>query len=186
MSKKLLFLRHSESELDFSIPASQWGLSRRGRRQAKELALSGSFDDVEYVITSEEKKALQTATPIAERNSLTIYEMSEFNELNRDVATPVTIAEYEAAVKRALEHPHQNIHGWERASKALKRFTRGVHITKSGDGERILVVSHGIVLTLYFGLLTNEMDNLYKRWKKLGFDDWGIVKNEKVVKDIIH
>jgi broad specificity phosphatase PhoE len=186
LNQKLFFLRHCESELDFNIPASQWSLSGKGELHAKRLASSGHFDDVEVIITSEEKKAHQTAHPIAKRNSLSIQEMPNFNELDRDVATPLTKNEYETSVKRALENPHEDVHGWETTSSALRRFTSGVDDVKKKEETKLLIVSHGIVLTLYFGVLTHQMDNLYTRWKKLSFGAWGVVEGGNVVKDIIN
>ena len=79
LNKRLFFLRHCESELDFNMPASQWRLSAKGEQHARRLASSGQFDDVETIITSEEEKAHQTAHPIAKRNSLSIREMPNFN-----------------------------------------------------------------------------------------------------------
>ena len=101
------------------------------------------------------------------------------------MATPLTKNEYEKSVKWAFENPHKGIHGWETTSSALKRFTRAVEEVKKREEERILIVSHGIVLSLYFGVLTHQMDNLYSRWKKLAFGAWGIVEDRNVLKDIV-
>lgn len=186
MNKRLVFLRHCESELDFNIPASQWRLSAKGEQHARRLASSGHFDDVEVIISSEEKKAHQTAHPIAKRNSLSIREMPNFNELDRDVATPLTKNEYESCVKRAFENPHEGVHGWETTSSALKRFTRGIEEVKKREEPKILIVSHGIVLTLYFGVLTHQMNQLFNRWKKLTFGAYGIIEDGNVVRDIVN
>ncbi|MBD3157597.1 MAG: hypothetical protein GF309_02300 [Candidatus Lokiarchaeota archaeon] len=186
LEKELIFLRHCESELDFNIPVSQWSLSAKGKQHAKKLASSGQFDDVETIIASEEKKAHQTAQPIAKRNSLSIMELPNFNELNRDVATPLTKNEYEKSVKLAFEKPHEGVHGWETTSSALKRFTRGVEEVKKRQETKILLVSHGIILTLYFGVLTQQMDQLFNRWKKLTFGACGIIEDGNVVRDIVN
>ncbi len=39
-------------------------------------------------------------------------------------------------------------------------------------------------MSLYFAYLQNKLDDIFPRWKKLGFLGWGIVHNGKVVKDV--
>jgi len=78
------------------------------------------------------------------------------------------------------------MHGWETALHALCRFT-GVleEIASEEEDRRILIVSHGCVLSLYFADLLNSLDNVYERWRKIRFCSWGKVESGKVLKDII-
>ena len=78
------------------------------------------------------------------------------------------------------------IHGWETIDSAMKRFNQGVEeLSSKYHSKKLLVVSHGIVLTMYFASLLNCMDEAFDRWKKLRFCSYGIVKNGEVIKDII-
>ena len=41
------------------------------------------------------------------------------------------------------------------------------------------------LIMTYFSYLQNELDNVFKKWKKLGFLNYGIIENGKVIKDIL-
>ena len=56
---------------------------------------------------------------------------------------------------------------------------------KKYENKKILIVAHGTVMTLYFSYLQGELDKAFGRWKNLGFCDFGIIKNNKVIKDIM-
>ena len=78
------------------------------------------------------------------------------------------------------------IEGWESAHNALTRFQKIIEeIDMKYSDKRILIVSHGIVLTLYFvKLLEIPSNEFFSRWKSLLFCDWGVVKEGKVIKDM--
>jgi broad specificity phosphatase PhoE len=68
-----------------------------------------------------------------------------------------------------------------------KRFSNAVEEIISGSNANdLLIVAHGIVLTLYFAKLEGRLDRAFERWKKLRFLDWGITSNGRVVRDINH
>ena len=60
---------------------------------------------------------------------------------------------------------------------------RGVDRIK--EVENILIVSHGIVLTLYFAKLMDMMEVAYQRWVQLKFLSYGIVEDGVVKQDIV-
>ena len=77
-------------------------------------------------------------------------------------------------------------HGWETAHHALERFKKAIEeIDKKYDKKKIIICSHGTVMTLYFAHLKNEMDDLISRWRGLKFGAVGIIKNNKIVRDIV-
>ncbi|MCD6522724.1 MAG: histidine phosphatase family protein [Candidatus Diapherotrites archaeon] len=80
----LIFLRHAEVEIDKNKPISEWPLSDYGKRHAETVANSGIFDDVDVIISSAERKAYQTAEPIARRIGKNIIQYKELNKLDRD------------------------------------------------------------------------------------------------------
>ena len=76
--------------------------------------------------------------------------------------------------------------GWESSNKALSRFKGTIEeIDEKYKGKNILIVSHGTVLTLYFSDLLGKMENSMKRWEEIRFCAFGMVKNKKVIKDIV-
>ncbi|MBI3031852.1 histidine phosphatase family protein [Candidatus Woesearchaeota archaeon] len=80
----------------------------------------------------------------------------------------------------------QSRHRWETAQNALSRYEDSIEqINKEYEGKNILIVSHGTVMSLYFAKLTGTMGQIVEREKKLGYCDYGIVKDGHVVKDIV-
>ncbi|UCE10248.1 MAG: histidine phosphatase family protein [Candidatus Thorarchaeota archaeon] len=185
MSKELYFLRHAETSIVYELPPSKWPLSGKGREQAVKLALLGTFDEVDVLISSEEPKAYQTAGPLAIKCKVPIIQDPYFNELNRDHGLMMTTAGYRQAIHRALVNPDHEELGWEKPRAALKRFLAGVaNVESRYNSDKILVVSHGVVLTLYFSHLLGIEEHSPERWDNLGFCDWGLVRDGQVERDL--
>lgn len=62
-----IFLRHAETKVDRNIKISQWTLTEKGKKDALKLSQLNVFKDFNIIITSNEEKAYQTATPLAEK-----------------------------------------------------------------------------------------------------------------------
>ena len=177
-------LRHGDVDVDPSKPASEWALSDRGRNSALKLVDKGIFANTDLIYCSEEKKAYSTAEIIADSLGKKVLKLSNFKELNRNKAG--FLESYDNAVKEAFTNPSQSRNNWEPCTEALKRFRKGIEIlNEKHESKKILIVSHGIVLTLYFAYLKREMNHLFSRWNKLNFLSYGIVEDSMVVKDII-
>ena len=102
MNNKFIFLRHALTKIDPSKPADQWELSEEGIKGIKEIVNTGVFDDIDLIVSSAEKKAIQTGTFIAERLGKEIIIDANFNELNRGFSYQASKEEYEKKVKKAL------------------------------------------------------------------------------------
>ena len=167
-------------------------MSLFGKSQAVKLALSGVFNDVDVFIASEEPKAFQTAALVALRQKKTVVRNPLFNELNRDGGFYLTSSQYKAAVHAVLKDNSFQIDGWETATGALNRFKKGIEdLLTEHDSKRILITTHGIVLAMFFAFLLETELNIpipeiaLVRWDELRHCNWGIVKDNQVVKDII-
>ena len=184
-SNTVYLLRHAHTEVDSGHPVSSWSLSSKGLEQARAAkdAIGLNFDSI---YSSSEKKAIQTAEiflPSPENNILTNHLL---NELNRDAGPFMTSEDYKKAVKFALENPEHGVHHWEPARNAYRRFLQGIkQIEEENAGAIILVVSHGLVLSLFFAYALGQIESIYKRWRKLESCSWGIMKNSTIIKDIV-
>ena len=109
------------------------------------------------------------------------------NELNRGNDFKDSQKEYEDTISKVFLQMNSKVGQWESAHNALIRFQKIVEeIDMRYNGKKILIVSHGIVLTLYFvKLLDIPSNELFSRWKSLLFCDWGVVKEGEVIKDIV-
>ncbi len=186
MTAELVFLRHAEPEVRIELPPSQWGLSKEGKAQNVVFACTGVFDDVQAVYSSSEKKAYHTAVPLAIRSRQRVNVETALNELNRDQGLCLSTNQYRDAVRQILRDRNFVVDDWESATRALSRFRAGVSgIAAEHPDEKVLIVTHGIVMTLYFSNLLNDWRQAFDRWSSLKFLTWGVVKDFQVVKDLM-
>jgi len=186
MNNTLIFLRHAKTKIDKSIPISDWILTKEGLREAKNIVNIPEFQDTNVIISSGEKKAHDTVRPLAKKLNKKIIQINELNELKRFNGETLTSEEYEKMKVKIFKDLDYTDHGWETSKHALNRFKKAVEkIDKKYENKKVLIVTHGTVMTLYFASLQNKLDELMKRWKNLGTCNWGIVKNNKVIRDII-
>jgi broad specificity phosphatase PhoE len=185
MSKNIYFLRHADTKVVYELPPSKWPLSKRGREQAVRLALLGVFDHIDVVISSEEPKAYQTAGPLAIKCKVPIIQNPYFNEINRDYGLMMTTAGYNHTIHKVLVDPDHEEYGWEKPSAALRRFLAGVaNVESEYNSDSILIVTHGVVLTLYFSHLLGIVEHSPERWDNLENCAWGHVQDGQVERDL--
>ncbi|NHK31078.1 MAG: histidine phosphatase family protein [Asgard group archaeon] len=88
-------------------------------------------------------------------------------------------------VRKAVKNRDQSYDNWETAQYALTRFSNGISkINAECHNKIILIVSHGIVLNLYFANFKSKINQTYKFWLTVDFCDYGIIQNEVIIKDI--
>lgn len=186
MNNLLFFLRHAETMIDPTIKISEWELSEIGKEQAKELAHLEIFQNFNFIFSSPERKAIETIEPLAKKLGKEIMILDDLRELERDLGKYLdSREEYRKIVKMALENRDYNFNNWERASIALERFEKEIKkIDQQYQKSKILIVSHGLVLSLYFAKKRKVLNFVFDRWKKTGFCDYGIIKESKIIKDI--
>jgi len=187
MNNELLFIRHGKTKIDKSIPIADWDLDEKGYEQAKEVVDINEFQDVDVILSSTEKKAFLTVKPLANKLGKEIVQIKELGEIDRGKSGgSISKQEYDEMKVKIFKDLDFTDYGWETANHALNRFKKAVEeIDTKYEGKKILIAVHGSVMNLYFADLQGKLDNIFERWKKLGFGDWGIVKNRKVIKDIV-
>ncbi len=186
MNNELIFIRHAKTKKDTNIPIEDWVLTEEGEKQAEQIANSGEFDDVDILISSDENKAYLTIKPLADKLNKKIIRIKNLGEIKRPDSEKLPTEEYEDIKKKIFEDLDYTEYNWETANHALKRFKKAIEENdKEYDNKKILICAHGTVLTLYFAYLSNKLNELMTRWKSLEFGSHGIVKNNKVVEDIV-
>lgn len=186
MKNELIFIRHAKTKVDKNIPIEDWILTEEGEEKAEQIAGLREFNDIDVLISSNEKKAYLTIKPLADKLNKKIIQIEDLGEIKRPNSEKLTLEEYEKMKELIFEDLNFTKHGWETANHALNRFKSAVEkIDKNYDGKKILISAHGTVMTLYFAYLLGKLNELMIRWKSLEPGDYGIVKGGKVVKDII-
>ena len=186
MTNSLYLLRHAETKVDFSTPVRDWPITVNGTEQARALAKSKAFSAIDGIIHSSEGKARQTAEVFAEGLDVQMYQISGLDELYREHEGILTNEEYRDRVRRTLIDPDRAVPGWESGTSALDRFEDSVKkIDIMFHQKNVLIISHGIVLTLYFCKLKGFESIAFERWSQLKFLSWGLVRDGGVLVDIV-
>ena len=181
MNNTFYFLRHGETKKDSNIPISKWLLSDKGEQQSRKVAQEDVFKNIDIIFSSTEKKAYQTAKPIADKLRKEIIQLEEIGELNRDKGGFMEPQEYEESVKYCFENLDKSMNNWETAVHALDRFSRKIEeLNKQYENKKILIVGHGFTINLYFARLLNNLDQIYKRFYTNDYIDWGAIRNQEL------
>ncbi len=185
MNNTFYFLRHGETKIDKNTPVSKWILSEAGKIQAERVAKEGIFDDVDLIFSSTEAKAYKTVLLTAEKLGKKIIKLEAICEINRDNGGFLEMEEYKKTIEQCLKNPDKSFNSWETANHALERFSKQIsELDKECSNKKILVAGHGFTINMYFAKLLGVLDKAYERLGRNDFVDWGIVRNQAVVKDI--
>lgn len=187
MNNTFILLRHAQTLIDLSIPTEKWKISEQGEKKIKKLVETGIFDDVELLFSSDEEKAVKTIEHLSKRIGKKPIISSSFREIYRGKENIQTQEKYERVIEKILVDNNFRYKDWESTETAINRFKKGIlSIDERNQNRKILIVSHGLILTIYFAnILKCPSRIIFERWKKTEFCGWGIVKDEKVIKDIV-
>lgn len=184
MLTRIVILRHAETQLDMVTSASEWILSEEGVSSCKAMANSGVFSDIEAIYSSSEPKAIMTAEPFSNKLGLTVKSLSELKELDRGEIF-LSNDGYLEAVRSSLSFPVKEVQGWEHPEIALQRFGNVISSISMSNYKRVLVVSHGLVISLFLALHLNAREDAFDRWKRLKFLSWGEIIGNTMLRDIV-
>jgi len=173
MKNTYVLFRHALTTIDKTQPADKWVISEKGIKQVCKTIASGKFDDIDIIVCSTEKKAIQTAFYLSERIGKDIKLNPNFRELDRGDKFVKNKENYETLVWRTFNNPTESSFGWEKAKEALTRFQRGIkRLENSYSNKKIFLVSHGIILTLFIADYYNwDSKKTFEYWRDLGFCD---------------
>jgi broad specificity phosphatase PhoE len=145
------YLTHPEVIIDPGVPVTEWGLSNRGRTRIQQVVKSKALLGITRVVSSAERKAIETADLIAQAMRLGVEIRPRMHENDRSATGYLPKDEFEAVADRFFAEPTQSVRGWERAIDAQRRIVAEVEETlalpPAGD---ILYVGHGGVGTLLY------------------------------------
>lgn len=157
MSRLLRYLSHPQVQIDANIPVPDWGLSDIGRTRTLAIGKRASLDKTMAIVSSAEKKAVETAEIVASFLSIKPTQIAAMHENDRSATGFLPPDEFERIADLFFKHPKKSIKGWERAIDAQARIvseTRALcNRQTSGD---ILVVGHGGVGTLLYAHFANK------------------------------
>jgi broad specificity phosphatase PhoE len=151
MTVHIRYLTHPQVKIEPDVPVPSWGLSDVGRIRTEALANAGWLSETTQIISSGERKAIETAAIIAGQLKVTVEVRDAMHENDRSTTGFLAPDEFETVADQFFAHPLVSIRGWERAIDAQLRIVREVERVlapnRSGD---VLFVGHGAVGTLLF------------------------------------
>jgi broad specificity phosphatase PhoE len=151
MTAFVRYLTHPQVEIDPAVPVTSWGLSAIGRARVQSLVAADWLAGTTQVISSAERKAIETAQPIAAALGIDLEIRAAMHENDRSATGFLPPGEFESVADEFFAHPHRSVRGWERAIDAQARIAREAEsvLGRHHDGD-ILFVGHGAVGTLLF------------------------------------
>lgn len=151
MTNVVRYLTHPEVNVDPSIPVPRWGLSEVGKARTESVTRTGLPSGTTRVISSGERKAIETAQIIAAKLGVDVEVRETMHENDRSATGFLVADEFEAAANQFFGQPHVSVRGWERAVDAQLRIVRQVEqvLARDTPGD-VLFVGHGGVGTLMY------------------------------------
>jgi len=167
MKRVLILIRHSQSRVDPKLPPYQWVLTAEGRAKCLPLAVRLSAHNPGVVVTSDEPKAIETGEIIARELGIPWHSAPDIHEHRRPGGVILDKAAFEDKIQSLFVHPERIVFGLESAQQALDRFSAALSVIMDAyPDQNVAVVSHGTVMSLYYGALSGK--NSYRFWRQLG------------------
>jgi len=145
------YLTHPQVNIDPAIPVPSWGLSEIGRTRTETVGSTRQLSRTTQIISSGERKAIETAEIIGVRLNVTVEVRQAMHENDRSATGFLVPNEFQAVADQFFAQPHISVRGWERAVDAQSRIVREVeHVLARDEPGDILFVGHGGVGTLLY------------------------------------
>lgn len=154
----LVFIRHSKSLVNPSIPITTWGLSEEGVALAKKLNELTQVKTLDVIYASLQTKALETAVLATKNTGIQIKVDNRLTESTSFTNKFVSLEELEQNTKKYYFGKQVSINNGETAEEALNRFTAAVNdiIGSEAAKNNIGIVSHGNILATFSEQYVNK------------------------------
>lgn len=154
---RAFYLTHPQVLIDPAVPVPDWGLSDVGQARAALAAAASWTSGVTTIVSSAERKAVETAATIGAARSIDPAARADMHENDRSATGYLEPAEFEATADAFFAQPTSSIRGWERAADAQARIVGAVRgVVAGARAGDILFVGHGAVGTLLLCHLLEE------------------------------
>ena len=167
MNRAVILVRHAMPEVTPGLASRLWPLSEAAKEDCVLLAHALPGVLAPTILTSDERKACETATVIGMRRGLDVV----VDERLREVDRPQTWDDdYRSLVMRYLGG--EPLAGWEPQASAMARFEAAIMEADERLGPvpgDLVVSNHGIALSLW--LASVAAIDLVPFWRALTFPD---------------
>lgn len=166
-----IYLTHPEVIIDGNVPVTDWGLNGIGLARVTALsARLGAMAGVQ-VVSSAERKALETAWPLASATGRPLVVRPEMHENDRSATGFLPGAEFETVADAFFANPETSVRGWESAKDAQARIVDAVRkVLETVPDVPLIFTGHGGVGTLLFCHLAGHP--IDRKWDQAGGGHW--------------
>ena len=145
------FISHPEVVIDPAVPVPDWGLAPRGRERLATMLAEPWIAEVAAVWSSLERKAIETARPIAAARGLAVRTLHDLHENDRSATGFLPPDEFERVADRFFGEPDRSVRGWETARAAQARIVAAVReVDGTSPPGGVAIAAHGGVGTLLY------------------------------------
>jgi broad specificity phosphatase PhoE len=157
------YLTHPQVNIDPAAPIPSWSLSAIGKARTEQLAKSRWLSGTTQIISSGERKAIETAEIIAAQLNIAVEVREAMHENDRSATGFLAPDTFELVADQFFAQPLVSVQGWERAIDAQLRTVHEVeHVLARNRAGDVLFVGHGAVGTLLFCHYSGlEIDRIY-------------------------
>ena len=153
----LRYITHPNVIVDPAVPVARWGLNDEGAHRALAMLAQPWIPAIGRIVSSDETKAVETATILADHLGLTVEIRHDIGENDRTATGFLSPEEFEQVADAFFAQPAQSIRGWERAVDAQTRIVDGLgDLLSSNARADVAIIGHGAVGTLWYCHLTSR------------------------------
>lgn len=170
-----IYLTHPNVDIDPATPVPHWDLSDKGRERLEQGLRQPWLLEIDHVISSREKKAIETGQIIASHLGMELITAAGLHENDRSSTGFLEPDEFEHVADEFFSRPAVSVRGWERALDAQSRVVTAIKqaLTTIPSGEPVLFSGHGGVGTLLkCHLANNAIDRAFDQPPNVGGGCW--------------
>lgn len=167
---RAFYITHPQVVIDPAVPVGDWRLTSIGAARVAELAARMPQRPM-HVVASAERKALETAWPLAAKAGRALEVRPLMHENDRSATGFLPGPAFEKMADAFFARPDDAVRGWEPASAAQARILAEVKAVMQAQPDRELVFcGHGAVGTLLYCALAGQ--EISRRWDQAGGGHW--------------
>ncbi|MCJ8006031.1 histidine phosphatase family protein [Lederbergia wuyishanensis] len=167
--KKIYVIRHCEAQ--GQPPEAQ--LTDRGLEQALDLSEFFSNIQIDRIISSPYKRAVESIRPLSKRLNIEV-EIDE--KLTDRILSTKNLSDWYEKLRTTFDDIEQKFEGGESSKDAMKRIVQVVEDVFSSKNKNTIIVTHGNLMSLLLKHFNNEFG--FDNWKNLSNPDVFLLKSE--------
>lgn len=171
MTVRAIYITHPEVVINPDVAVTDWPLTEQGKNRVAALAARLVLPNSVQVIASAERKALETAWPLAMRAGCAVDVRPSMHENDRSATGYLPKDAFERMADAFFACPDQSAKGWETARAAQNRIVSQVKSAIADfPGQDLIFTGHGAVGTLLYCHLSGH--SIDRKWDQTGGGHW--------------